>query len=50
MGIAELWFDSQEAFESAYSTDFGRQVIADSVAHVSQRVRMFVDETPILSS
>ena len=40
----------RERLEAAYSTDFGRQVIADSVAHVSQRVRMFVDETPILSS
>lgn len=47
-GIAELWFDSAEAAEAAYSTDIGKAVAADSLAHVSSRVRMPVDEYAIL--
>jgi uncharacterized protein (TIGR02118 family) len=47
-GIAELWFDSQAAFEAAYATEIGQQVVADSMAHVSHRVRLFVDEQPFL--
>ena len=43
-GIAELWFDSQEAFEAAYATEIGKSVAADSLAHVSARVRLFVEE------
>mgnify|MGYP006273456215 CR=1 FL=1 len=47
-GVAELWFDSQEAFTAAYATDIGKQVAADSLAHVSSRVRMLVQEIEIL--
>lgn len=47
-GIAELWFDSPESAESAYATDIGKAVAADSVAHVSERVRMPADERDIL--
>jgi len=43
-GISELWFDSQAEFEAAYATDIGRAVAADSLAHVSGRVRLFVSE------
>jgi uncharacterized protein (TIGR02118 family) len=43
-GISELWFDSREAFDAAYATPLGRRVAADSAAHVSARVRLFVDE------
>ncbi len=43
-GITELWFDDQAAFEAAYASDFGKSVAADSLAHVSQRIRLFVDE------
>lgn len=43
-GVSELWFDSQEAFEAAYATKLGEAVAADSLAHVSARVRLFVDE------
>jgi len=43
-GISELWFDSQADFEAAYATDTGRAVAADSMAHVSGRVRLFVAE------
>ena len=43
-GISELWFDTQVAFEAAYATELGKRVAADSGAHVSARVRLFVDE------
>ena len=45
-GIAELWFDSEEAFVAAYATEVGKTVAADSLAHVSARVRLYVDERP----
>lgn len=45
--VAELWFDTQAAFEAAYATDLGRAVAADSLAHVSSRVRLFVNEHEI---
>ena len=47
-GIAELWFDSHDAFTEAYSTEIGKAVAADSIAHVSGRVRMFADEVAVL--
>lgn len=43
-GVSELWFDDRAAFEAAYATDLGREVAADSLANVSARVRLFVDE------
>ena len=45
--VAELWFDSQAAFEAAYATELGRSVAADSLAHVTGRVRLFVTEHEI---
>ena len=48
-GIAELWFDSREAFEGAYATETGKTVAADSMAHVSARVRLYVYERPQLA-
>lgn len=47
-GIAELWFDSAEAADAAYATEIGKAVAADSLAHVSSRVRMPVEEHAIL--
>ena len=47
-GISELWFDSREAFDAAYATDLGRRVAADSAAHVRSRVRLFVEEHPLV--
>ena len=47
-GVSELWFDSQTDFEAAYASDIGQQVVADSMANVSSRVRMFVAENVIL--
>ena len=47
-GVSELWFDSQVDFEAAYASEIGQQVVADSMANVSSRVRMFVTENVIL--
>ena len=47
-GISELWFDSRDAFDAAYATEIGRRVAADTVANVSARVRLFVDERPLI--
>ena len=48
-GISELWFESRQAFDAAYATELGRAVAADSAAHVSARVRLFVDEVEQLA-
>ena len=47
-GISELWFDSQADFEAAYATDLGKSVAADSLAHLSARQRMFVNEKDVV--
>ena len=47
-GVSELWFDSREAFDAAYATQLGRAVAADSMANVSARVRLFVDEVELV--
>lgn len=47
-GISELWFDSREDFEAAYATEHGQAVAADSLAHVSGRVRLYVEEHPVV--
>lgn len=47
-GVSELWFDSRDAFEAAYASELGQRVAADSLANVSGRVRLFVDERPQL--
>ena len=46
-GIAELWFETKEDFESAYQTDIGKAVAEDSMANVSRRDRLFVQEIQI---
>lgn len=46
-GVSELWFDSRSDFDAAYATEIGKQVAADSMAHVRSRVRVFVDERQI---
>jgi uncharacterized protein (TIGR02118 family) len=47
-GISELWFDSQADFEAAYASDIGKATAADSIAHVSGRVRLFVSENDLV--
>jgi uncharacterized protein (TIGR02118 family) len=49
-GISELWFDSQADFDAAYATPVGKAVAADSLAHVSGRVRLFVTEHEVADS
>jgi uncharacterized protein (TIGR02118 family) len=47
-GVSELWFDSQQAFETAYESEVGKQVAADSLANVGRRERLFVDEHEVV--
>ena len=47
-GIAELWFDNEQAFVDAYATEHGKAVAADSMAHVRSRTRLFVDELTVM--
>ena len=42
--VSELWFDSQQDFENAYASEIGQQVAADSLARVSRRERVLVQE------
>jgi uncharacterized protein (TIGR02118 family) len=49
-GVSELWFDSKEAFDAAYDTKHGRAVAADSMAHVSRRERLCVDEHTLVDT
>ena len=43
-GVSELWFDSEDDFTSSYESEIGKSVVADSMAHVSGRSRLFVEE------
>lgn len=43
-GVSELWFDTRADFEAAYATDHGKAVAADTLAHVTARVRLLVTE------
>ncbi|MEZ5102354.1 MAG: EthD family reductase [Thermoleophilia bacterium] len=47
-GVSELWFDTREDFEAAYATEHGKAVAADSLAMVSRRERLLVDERPVV--
>jgi len=49
-GVSELWFDSREDFDAAYASEIGQAVAADSIANVSGRVRLLVDERVQLES
>lgn len=48
-GVSELWFDTQADFDAAYSSEIGKSVVADSMAHVSGRVRLIVAENLVLN-
>jgi uncharacterized protein (TIGR02118 family) len=43
-GVSELWFDSRADFDDAYASEIGKATAADSIAHVSGRVRLVVTE------
>jgi uncharacterized protein (TIGR02118 family) len=42
--LVEQWFDSADALEQAYQSPAGQRVVADSIAHVSSRTRVRVEE------
>lgn len=46
-GVSELWFDSRADFDAAYATEAGQAVVADTLAHVASRHRVFVEEHAI---
>ncbi|MEM7561441.1 MAG: EthD family reductase [Pseudomonadota bacterium] len=46
--ISELWFESEQAFESAYSSETGQKVAADSLAKVCRRERFIATEILVL--
>ena len=46
-GVSELWFDTQADFDASYASDIGKATAADSLAHVSGRVRVFVSENVV---
>ena len=48
-GVSELWFDTQADFDAAYSSEIGKSVVADSMAHVSGRVRLIVAENLVFN-
>jgi uncharacterized protein (TIGR02118 family) len=47
-GVSELWFDSISDFEAAYQSEIGKKVAADSLANVSKRDRLIVEENVIV--
>ncbi|HWP34133.1 MAG TPA: EthD family reductase [Thermodesulfobacteriota bacterium] len=47
-GVAELWFDSREALEAAWSSPVGREAVNHSRANVSDRVVLITEEHEIL--
>jgi uncharacterized protein (TIGR02118 family) len=49
-GVSELWFDSRADFDAAYASEIGQAVAADSLANVSGRIRLLVDERVQLES
>lgn len=46
-GVSELWFDSHADFTAAYDSEIGKAVVADSLANVASRQRLFVEENEI---
>jgi len=47
-GVSELWFDSIDDFTTAYDSEIGKAVVADSIANVSSRQRFIVAENQVL--
>ena len=46
-GFVELWFDSQEAMQQAFSSEIGQQLIADEKNFINQIDAFSVDEVLI---
>jgi len=47
-GMAELWFDNDEAVDAAYSSPIGKEVMIDSSNNTSSVERMRATEVNIL--
>ena len=47
-GIAELWFDSEQAAIDAYATEAGKRVAAHTLSYVQSRIRLVVTEHQIV--
>jgi len=47
-GVSELWFDNQSDFETAYASEIGKSVAADSMANVARRERLLVTEHTVI--
>ncbi len=43
-GVAQLWFDSEEATQESYATDIGRQGSKDAASNLSRRQHLFASE------
>ncbi len=43
-GVAQLWFDSEEATQESYSTDIGRSGSKDAASNLSRRQHLFASE------
>ena len=43
-GMAELWFDDLAAADAAFASPAGRAAQQHSVAHTSDRTRLFIEE------
>lgn len=49
VGVVELWFDMREDFDAAYAMETGKATAQDSLANVSGRVRLIVNEYPVVA-
>ena len=43
-GVSELWFKTRKDFETAYTSEIGQRVAADSIANLDSRERLLVEE------
>ncbi len=48
-GVAQLWFDSEEATQESYSTDVGRSGSRDAASNLSRRQHLFASEQWIVA-
>ena len=46
-GVAEQWFDDDDALNAAYSRQVSSEIRADTMAHVARLERLIVDELEI---
>ena len=46
-GVAEQWFESDEALNAAYSRQVSSEIRADTMAHVARLERLIVEELEI---